>query len=179
MYGRKQGRVEGFILAYSLLHHEEGMVAWVWSSWSHCKCSQKAERSACWGSAKFLFCIQSRTLAHYVVPPTLRVDLPFSVNTDTDMAENPSRTCPEGCSHDSKLYQVDNQDQPPKVKHMKSFKNNKLSQNLKHCTQDSDPVRDHPELNKNAIILNSDWSLWVMSRTLTFYHWTLWSGSVM
>lgn len=132
-------------LRHSLIRHEQGAAAWAWSSRSHCKCGQRAERSARWGSAKFLFCIlRARTLARYVVPPTLRVDLPFSVNTDMNTAENPSRTCPEVCSHDSKSYQVDDQDQPPKVKHVKSFKNNKLSQTLKHCTQDSHLVRDHP-----------------------------------
>lgn len=102
-----------------------------------------------------------------MVSPTLRVDLPFSVNIDKNTAENPSRTCPEVCSHDSKSYQVDDQDQPPRVKHMKSFKNNKLIRTLKRCTQDSDPAGDHPELNKHAIILSSDWPLWVKSRTLS------------
>lgn len=47
---------------------------------------------------------------------------------------------------------------------MKFFKNNKLIRTLKHCTEDSNPVRDHPELNKNAIILSSNWPLWVMSK---------------
>lgn len=102
-----------------------------------------------------------------MVPPTLRVDLPFSVNIDKNTAENPSRTCPEVCSHDSKSYQVDDQDKSPRVKHMKSFKNNKLIRTLKRCTQDSDPAGDHPELNKHAIILSSDWPLWVKSRTLS------------
>lgn len=44
--------------------------------------SQEGERDGCWGSAHFLLFIPSATPAQGMEPPTFRVALPFSINTD-------------------------------------------------------------------------------------------------